>query len=58
MFSDVDGDLFMDAMADIMLGVLTGIGIEVLPDVSANAFAVVMTALEFPVSTPLEEFSR
>ena len=40
-----------------MLGVLSGIGIKVLADASTNAFAV-MPALEFFVSTPLEEFSR
>ena len=34
-------------------------GVEVLTGVNANTFAVVMTALEFPVSTPsLEEFAR
>ena len=41
-----------------MLGVLPEIGIEVLPDVSANAFAVVMTALKSPMSLPLERVSR
>ena len=56
--SDVSLDLFMDALADAMLASLTGIGIGMLVDVGANAFAVAMTALEFPVSTPLEEFSR
>ena len=45
--SGVAVDLFMD-----------GIVIEVLPDVRANTFAVFMTALTFPFSTPLEEFSR
>ena len=56
--SDVAVDLFMDALTDVMLAVLTGIDIDELADVGANAFAVVITALEFPVSTPLEEFSR
>ena len=56
--SDVAIDLFMGTLADIIIDVLTGIGVEVLTDVSANAFAVVMIALEFPVSTPLEGFSR
>ena len=41
--SAVAVDLFM------VEGVLTAIGIEVLADVNANAFAVVMTALESPV---------
>ena len=43
----VDVDLFMDASAGVMLGGLTEIGNEVLPDVSANAFAVAMAASEF-----------
>ena len=41
-----------------VLSVLPGIGIEVLAVVNANAFAGVVTALEFPVSTPLGECSR
>ena len=55
--SGVAVDLFVEAW---VLDVLTGIGIALLlwADMNANAIAVVMTALEFPVSTPLEEFSR
>ena len=53
--SDVAVGLFVDALTH---GVLSGISIEVLADVSANAFTVIMTALECPVSTPLEGFSR
>ena len=53
--SDVAVDLSMDSL---ILNVLTGISIEVLADVNANDFAVAMTALEFPVSTPLDDFSR
>ena len=48
----------MDALTGAMLGVLTGIGIEALSDVNAKVFAVVIIALEFPLSTPVEEFSR
>ena len=55
--SNVDVDFFVDLLTDIMLVVLPGIGVEVLADVNANAFTVV-TVLEFPVSTPLEGFSR
>ena len=50
--------MVIDPLAAVMLVGLPGIGVEVLADVSANAFAVAITALEFPVSTPLEEFSR
>ena len=47
--SGVAVDLFMDALADVTIAVLAGIGMDVL---------AVMTALEFPVSTPLERVSR
>ena len=43
-------DSFMDASAGVVRAVLPAIGVGVL--------AVVMTPLEFPVSTPLEECSR
>ena len=57
--SGVTVDLCMDALAAVMLDALSGVGIEGLADVRANSFTVVMTAaLEFPVSTPLEECSR
>ena len=56
--SGVDADLFMDEEAATMRGVITRIVIEVFTDVSANAFAVIVTALEFPVSTLLEGFGR
>ena len=52
---DASSDVAVDLL---MLGVLPGIGIAVLADVNANAFTVAMTALEFPVSTPLENCSR
>ena len=55
--SEVDVDLFIDALAGAILGVLPGFGIEALADVNAIAFAVVMTALEFPMPTTLEEFA-
>ena len=38
-------------VADVMLGALSVLGVEVLNNVYANAFAAVMTALGFPVST-------
>ena len=54
--SGVAVDLFVDALAGVMVVGLSGIGgINVL---NANAFAVVMTVLEFPVPTPVEDFSR
>ena len=56
--SDVAVELFMDALTCAIIVFLTEIGVEVLPDVSANAFAVIITALEFPVLAPLEKFRR
>ena len=58
MLPNADVDLFMDALAEVRLGVLTGIGIEVLADMNANSFAVVMTAVGFSIETTLEGFSR
>ena len=48
----------MPILAGTMLGVLTKSGIAALRGLRAKLFAVVMTASEFPVPTPLEEFSR
>ena len=55
--SDLAVDLFMDASAGVMCGVLNGIGIEVLADATANALAVVITSLKLGVLTSLEGFS-
>ena len=55
MSSDVDVELSMDALTDVMFGVLPA---EVLAGANANAFAGVTIASEFPMSTPLEEFGR
>ena len=55
--SDVAVGLLTVEMAGVILGVLPGIGVEVLADVSANAFAVVTTAVEFLVSPSSEDFS-
>ena len=46
--ADMDVDLSMGASAGARIGVLPGLGIEVLADVSANAFEVV-PALNFPM---------
>ena len=58
MLSDVAVDLPMDALvgvlAVVIIGVPSGIGVNVLAD--ANAFAVVMT-VNFPMSAPPESFS-
>ena len=46
------------ALADVLIDILTGIGIEELADVNTSVIAVVITALEFPLSKLLEECSR
>ena len=46
----------MDALAALILGVLTDIGVDVLVDVNVNVFAGVMTAFEFVIPGPLEKF--
>ena len=56
MISDVDIDLpvFKDEKVAKMPAFLA----ELLAGVSTNACAFIMTALEFPVSTPLDGFAR
>ena len=49
--SDMAGDLLMDALVGIIIGVLTNIGADVLlVNANVNVFAGVMTAFE--VATP------
>ena len=54
--SSVAVNLFMDALISMILDVLTNIDVGVLVDVNINIFAVSMTAFEFVMSDPLEEF--
>ena len=54
--SEVAVGLLMDALTDMILGVLTSIGVEVLVDVNVNVFAGLMTALECAMPSPLEKF--
>ena len=49
-------DLLIDTSTGITLGVLTNIGIGVLAYVDINVFAGVMTAFDFAMSGPLDEF--
>ena len=50
--SDVAVGLFMGALNDVILGVLSSIDVNVLVDV----FAGVITLFDFDMSAPLEEF--
>ena len=51
-------DMLIDALTDTIIGVLPGIGVDVLLDVNVNTFvAVAMTVLEFTTPKSLEEFS-
>ena len=53
--SNVAVDLLMDALTEIIRGVLTNIGIGVLVDNNLNVFAGVMAAFEFDMPRPIEE---
>ena len=52
--SDATVNLLMDALADIILRILTNSDVGVLVDVNINVFAGVMTAFEFVMPAPLE----
>ena len=54
--SNVAVELLMNAVTDIIRGVLSNIDVDVLVGVNVNIFAVSMTAFEFVMSDPLEEF--
>ena len=54
--SNVAVELLMNAVTDIIRGVLSNIDVDVLVDVNVNMFAVSMAAFEFVMSDPLEEF--
>ena len=49
-------ELLMNAVTDIIRGVLSNIDVDVLVGANVNIFAVSMTAFEFVMSDPLEEF--
>ena len=55
--SDMAVDAWIDALAGVTIGFVTGIGAEVLADANGNGFASLMTALEFAVPKPLEALS-
>ena len=49
-------DVLIDALADVMIVVLPAVGVaDVLAGVNVSILAVVITVLEFTMSTPLEE---
>ena len=54
---DVLEDVLMHALTDVTIDVLPDIGAGGLADVNVDILAVVMTVLEFMMSTPLGEFS-
>ena len=55
--SDMAVDAWIDALAGVIMGFVSGIGAEVLPGANGNGFASLMTALEFAVPKPLEALS-
>ena len=54
--SNVAVELLMNAVTDMMRGVLSNIDVDVLVDVNVNRFPVSMNAFEFVMPDPLEEF--
>ena len=56
-FVDVLEDVLMHALTDATIDVLPDIGVGGLADVNVDIFTVVMTVLEFTMSTPLGDFS-
>ena len=55
--SNVAVDLLIDSLIGIMRGVvINNIDVDVLVDVNLNVLAGVMTAFEFAMPDPLEEF--
>ena len=58
MLSDMAVDAWIDALAGVIIGFVSAIGVEVLADTNGNGFASLMTALEFAVPKPsVGEFS-
>ena len=55
-FGDVPSGMAVGALTgavtDAMMGFVSGIGVEVLADANVNAFAFIMTTLEFAVPKP------
>ena len=49
-------DAFAAVLTDIILGVLSGTGVDVLVNVNFNVFAG-MATVRFVISAPLERFS-
>ena len=51
--SDVAVGTLIDALALVIMGFVSGIGVEVLADANSNVFASLMPPLEFAVPKPL-----
>ena len=55
--SDMVVGAFTGEVADVIMGFVSSIGVEVLADANVNIFASLVTALEFGLPKPLGEFS-
>ena len=55
-FVDVVFDAWIDALTDVIIGVMHAIRAGILDDVNVDSFAAVMAVLEFSISTPLGDF--
>ena len=51
-FVYVLSDVVVDALTGVIVGFVSGIGVEVLADANSNVFASLMPALEFAVPKP------
>ena len=54
---DVLVNALIDALSVGIMGFATGFGVEVLAEANMSIFVCLMTALDFPESTPVAEFS-
>ena len=54
--SEMAVGLLIDTLTDIILGVLTNIGVYIMVEVNVNVFVSVITAFEFAMSDPFGEF--
>ena len=47
----------MSLLISAMIGVVTGVGVDVLAEFNTNVLTGVVTTLEFVISEPFKEFS-
>ena len=55
---DVRVNVFIDSLADVIIGIVSDIGVDILPSEDTNVLAAVMTASESNMPSPLENSVR